>query len=155
MLPATTAQVPQFRVPVQPPPAVARADSPAGDGLSAPALALLAVAAIFEGYRWLRLIPGSPSVPDAFVFAATAAAITLGLFRPAAWTHVGPIRLVARATACSLVGAALLVPLIDVPVTDRIVGTVSLVLAVAALLGVASREQHRRSGQAGRSGRPH
>jgi len=157
----------QLLDPVQPPPSVARADSPAydglsvpaGDGLSAPAngglsapvLALLAAAAIFEGYRWLRFIPGSPSVPDAFVFTITAAAITFGLIRPAAWARSGPVRRVARAGACSLVGAALLVPLIGVAVTDQIVGTVSLVLAVAALLGVASREQHRRSGQLGGS----
>jgi hypothetical protein len=165
--------VSQFREPVLPPTAIPRADSPvndrhsapaydglsapatdglpapAYDGLSAPALALLAAAAIFEGYRWLRLIPGRASVPDAFVFAITATAITFGLIRPAAWTHTGPVRRVARAGACSLVGAAVLVPLIGVAVTDQIVGTVSLVLAVAALVGVISREHHRRSGQLG------
>ncbi len=110
-------------------------------GLSALALAFLAAAAIFEGYRWLGLFRGSPSVPDAFAVAATATTITLALIRPAAWTRAGLVRRVTWAGACSLVGAALLVPLIGVPVTDRIVGTVSLVLAVAALLGVASREQ--------------
>jgi len=155
VLPATPAQVSQLRVPAQPLPAVPRTDSPANDRLSSPALAFLAAAAIFEGYRWLGLFRGSPSVPDAFAVAATTTAITLTLVRPAAWTQAGLVRRVTWASACSLVGAALLVPLIGVPVTDRIVGTVSLVLAVAALLGVAFREQHRRSGGLGGSDLPH
>ncbi len=158
-LPAPTARVTQLRVPAQPlpadPGAVPRADSPANDGLSAPALAFLAAAAIFEGYRWLGLFRGSPSVPDTFAVAATATAITLSLIRPAAWTRAGLVRRAIWAGACSLVGAALLVPFIGVPVTDRIVGAVSLVLAVAALLGVASREHDRRAGRSGGSGPLH
>ncbi len=157
LLPGTIERVPEVRVPVAPVPAVARADSTADDGasLSAPALALLAAAAIFEGYRWLHLIPGSPSVPDIFFFAAIAAAITFGLACPAVWTKVGPVRRVAWAGACALVGGALLVPLIRVPVTDPIVGTVSLVLAVAALLGVFSRERQRRADQPTGTDRAH
>ncbi len=155
VLQTTTAQVSSFRVPEQASLTLPRDGSPTDDGLSAPALALLAAAAIFEGYRWLRLIPGRPSVPDAFAVAAIAAAITLGLVRPAGWTRSGPVRRVARAGACSIVAAALLVPITGVEVIDRIVGTVSLLLAVAALVGVASREQHRRSDRPSGVAPPH
>lgn len=128
----------------EPAPTDTRPAAPALGWISAPALALLAAVAIFEGYRWLHLVPGRLSVSDTLLLAAVDVAIAFGLTSAAVWTHEGAVRRAARLGSCAFVGAALVVRVLEGPPTDRLLGTTSLVLAVAALCVAVPAGKRRR-----------
>jgi hypothetical protein len=116
-------------------------DGPAAPPFAAPALVLLAAAAIFEGYMWLHLIPGGSLRPSGLLFAVAIVPMTYALTRcdPDHRSHLCRFTRLCS-VSLPLLGVAFLVS--HATPWARLLGAVTLVFAVSALV-LAAASEHR------------
>ncbi|HEY4929418.1 MAG TPA: hypothetical protein VIH95_09745 [Acidimicrobiales bacterium] len=106
---------------------------------AAPGLILVAAVAIFEGYRWLHLVPDGLLRPTSVAFTLSVVPVTVALTR-----HVdAPTAAWARITAVVVLVLSLVVAIGHVTAISRVLGVTSLFLAGTLVFLVVASERHR------------
>ncbi len=107
---------------------------------AAPALVLLAALSILQGYGWLHLVSNDSFHPPALVFVAVVFPLALFLTRPARGARRSLTEGLVALAAWLLLACSLLVSVVDRPPVDDVVGACDLLVALAAIVMVASSE---------------
>ena len=110
-----------------------------------PGMVLLAALSIFEGYRWLRIIPGGSLRPSGLFFAVAVVPATWWLTRNPVGRRAVVLRRLALAAACSMPALGVLVLAGVGPAAHRGLGAASLLLAVTMLALAGTSERGERS----------
>jgi hypothetical protein len=106
---------------------------------AAPGLILFAAVAIFEGYRWLHLVPDGLLRPTSVAFTLSVVPVTVALTR-----HVdAPTAAWARIAAVVILVLGLVVAIGHVTAISRVLGVTSLFLAGTLVFLVVASERHR------------
>jgi len=100
-------------------------------------MVLLAAAIVFEGYRWLHVIPAGRLQPPALVFAAVAALVAVLLTRAAPAAGPRSTHLLVNMAAVGLVVVTVLEVVVNRPWSTRVLGSYDLLMA-AAVFGAAA-----------------